>query len=121
MSRSVLLNFPLDWLERMCLIPVLTTLVSRYCAAVDPVPEPGYDPPDQKLGPRIRRAQDDGADYHDGTAGQNHLLPTNAVAVDEGEKAPGSAADIIDRSHCDFPVSWRSDTAYSGLEYRCLA
>ena len=85
----------------MCLISLLTTLVSWYCAAVNTVPEPSYDPPDQELGPRIRRAQDDGADDHDGTAGQNHLLPTNAVAADEGEEAPGSAANIIDRSHCD--------------------
>lgn len=101
---------------------MLTTLVCRYCAAVDAVPEASYNSADQKLRSTVRRAQDDGANHHNRATRDNHALTTDSMADDETEKASDGAADIVNRGHCawsDNGVSGRAgghtDTLHSGI------
>lgn len=79
---------------------VLTTLVCRYCAAVDAVSEAGYNSADQELRGTVRRAQDNRANNHDGTTCDNHALTTDSMADDETEKTSDGTADIVNRGHC---------------------
>ena len=76
--------------------PAQLGLVHGNRRGIEPVPDTRDDAADEQLRERRGRAQQDGAQDHDGAAGEDHVLPAEALAEEEAEEAAGGAADVVD-------------------------